>query len=111
MLADMLPAICGSDTFTTVVSSTSMKVASMTEMAIIQGLTCFTERLLPVYRGGGYTANVALHRVELEDTEIKLLLVAIRQVQHTFVIAESQSTAAGEPLADDYEGVREAYGR
>ena len=54
---------------------------------------------------------MALHRVELEDTEIKLLLVAIRQVQHTFAIAESQSTAAGEPLAQDYEEVREAYGR
>jgi hypothetical protein len=65
-----------------------------------------------VYKGAGrYTASVALHQVQLEDTEIKLLLVAIRQVQHTFNIAESQSSAAGEPLADDYEGVREAYGR
>src|SRR5579872_5476136 len=39
-LADRLPAICGSDTFTTVVSSTSMNVANMTAMAMIQGLTC-----------------------------------------------------------------------
>src|SRR5260370_25054161 len=32
------PAICGSDTLTTVVSSTSMKVPSITAMAMIQGL-------------------------------------------------------------------------
>src|ERR1043165_1868450 len=39
-LADMLPAMWGSDTLTTVVSSTSMKVASMTATATIHGLTC-----------------------------------------------------------------------
>src|SRR5207253_10310471 len=38
--AEGLPAICGSDTFTTVVSSTSMKVANITETAINHGLTC-----------------------------------------------------------------------
>jgi hypothetical protein len=42
VVADMLLAMCGSDTFTTVVSSTSMKVANMTAMATIQGLTCFS---------------------------------------------------------------------
>jgi hypothetical protein len=47
--------------------------------------------------------------VPLEDNEIKMLLVAIRQVQHTFAIAEAQSAAAGEPLAADYENVQEAY--
>ena len=52
-----------------------------------------------------------LHAVQLDDHEIKLLLVAIRQVEHTFTIAEAQSVAAGEPLKDDYEGVREAYER
>jgi hypothetical protein len=45
----------------------------------------------------------------LDDSEIKMLLVAIRQVQHTFTIAEAQSAAAGEPLAGDYEHLREAY--
>jgi uncharacterized radical SAM superfamily protein len=35
----MLLAMCGSDTLTTVVSSTSMKVANMTARATIQGLT------------------------------------------------------------------------
>ena len=49
--------------------------------------------------------------VQLDDNEVKMLLVAIRQVQHTFTIAEAQSTAAGEPLAADYESVREAYVR
>lgn len=39
MVADKLPAICGSETLTTVVSSTSIKVLSMTAMATIQGLT------------------------------------------------------------------------
>ena len=32
--------MCGSDTLTTVVSSTSMKVANITAIAMIQGLTC-----------------------------------------------------------------------
>ncbi len=39
VVAAMLLAMCGSDTFTTVVSSTSMKVANMTARATIQGLT------------------------------------------------------------------------
>src|SRR5579884_1737723 len=39
-VAAILLAMSGSDTLTTVVSSTSMKVANMTEMAIIQGFTC-----------------------------------------------------------------------
>src|SRR5262252_10351004 len=38
MVADRLPAMWGSDTLTTLVSSTSMKVASITEMAMIHGL-------------------------------------------------------------------------
>src|SRR4051812_31380004 len=39
MVAVSDPAMCGSDTFTTVVSSTSMKVANITAIATIQGLT------------------------------------------------------------------------
>ena len=39
-VAERFPAMCGSDTLTTVVSSTSMKVQNITEMAMIQGLTC-----------------------------------------------------------------------
>src|SRR5882724_11698647 len=39
-LAERLPAMCGSDTFTTVVSSTSIKVANITATATIHGLTC-----------------------------------------------------------------------
>src|SRR5205809_523203 len=39
IVTDRLPAMCGSDTFTTVVSSTSMKVANITLIAMIQGLT------------------------------------------------------------------------
>src|SRR5436190_22280001 len=38
IVADRLPAMCGSETLTTVVSSTSMNVANITEIAIIQGL-------------------------------------------------------------------------
>jgi hypothetical protein len=41
VVADRLLAMCGSDTLTTVVSSTSMKVANITANAISQGLTCF----------------------------------------------------------------------
>jgi hypothetical protein len=54
---------------------------------------------------------VSLYHIELDDTEIKLLLVAIRQVEHTFTIAEAQSVAGGEPLAADYQDVRESYQR
>ncbi len=39
IVADRLPAMCGSDTLTTVVSSTSMKVANITEIAMILGFT------------------------------------------------------------------------
>lgn len=49
--------------------------------------------------------------IQLDDNAIKMLLAAIRQVQHTFAIAEAQSAAAGEPLAGDYEGLQEAYAR
>src|SRR5215831_11170297 len=38
IVADRLPAMCGSDTLTTLVSSTSMNVASITETAMIHGL-------------------------------------------------------------------------
>ena len=37
MLADRLPAMCGSETFTTVVSSTTMNVPNTTEIAMRQG--------------------------------------------------------------------------
>src|SRR6476661_6543281 len=40
IVAERLPAMWGSDTLTTVVSSTSMNVANMTAIATIQGLTC-----------------------------------------------------------------------
>src|SRR5206468_5178091 len=38
IVTDKLPAMCGSDTLTTVVSSTSMKVANITDTAMSQGL-------------------------------------------------------------------------
>src|ERR1039457_4684400 len=39
ILAERLPAMWGSETLATLVSSTSMKVASITVMAMTQGLT------------------------------------------------------------------------
>src|SRR6185436_10507245 len=45
VVAAMLLAMCGSDTLTTVVSSTSMKVANITAMATIQGLTSLDTKL------------------------------------------------------------------
>ncbi len=56
-----------------------------------------------------YTAKVARHILHVNENEIKMLLAAIRQVQHTFSIAEAQSTAAGEPLSEDYIALGEAY--
>ena len=38
--AERLPAMCGSDTLTTVVSSTSIKVPNITANATSQGFTC-----------------------------------------------------------------------
>src|SRR5215203_4277232 len=49
VVADILLAMCGSDTFTTVVSNTSIKVANMTAMATIHGLTCFSGTRLSPY--------------------------------------------------------------
>lgn len=49
--------------------------------------------------------------VELDANDIKLLLAAIRQVEHTFNIAEAQSRAAGEPIDPQYEVVQEQYQR
>src|SRR6187401_2429644 len=40
IVAERLPAMCGSETLTTVVSSTSMNVANMTATATSHGLTC-----------------------------------------------------------------------
>lgn len=51
------------------------------------------------------------YRLELDENELKMLLVAIRQVQHTFSVAEDQSKAAGEPLGEEYVTVGEAYER
>ena len=48
-------------------------------------------------------------RLELDEQELKLLLVAIRQVQHTFTVAEAQSRAAGEPLDPQYQPVQDMY--
>ena len=49
--------------------------------------------------------------IELDENELKLLLVAVRQVKHTFNIAEAQSRAAGEPLDPEYEPVQDLYDR
>jgi hypothetical protein len=45
VVAARLLAMWGRETFTTVVSNTSMKVANMTAMATIQGLTCFCDSM------------------------------------------------------------------
>ncbi len=50
-------------------------------------------------------------RIELDETELKMLLVAIRQVKHTFTVAEAQSQAAGEPLDPQYQPVQDRYDR
>ena len=49
--------------------------------------------------------------IELDENELKLLLVAVRQVKHTFNIAEAQSRAAGEPLDPEYQPVQDLYDR
>ena len=50
-------------------------------------------------------------QLELDENELKLLLVAVRQVMNVFAIAESQSAAAGEPVGSEYEPVQDAYQR
>lgn len=54
---------------------------------------------------------MATYRLDLDENEIKLLLAAIRQVRHTFTIAEAQSAAEGQPLGEEYLPVQEAYVR
>jgi len=51
------------------------------------------------------------YTVELSESELKMLLVAIRQVKNTIQIAEAQSREAGEPLSPEYDSVRESYDR
>src|SRR5208283_5561952 len=53
MLAERLPAIWGNDTLATLVSSTSMNVASMTVMAITQGLTPRCQETSWTWRSAG----------------------------------------------------------
>lgn len=43
--------------------------------------------------------------VQLNEQELKLILVAIRQARHTFVVAQRQ----GEALADQYSQVDQMY--
>ena len=45
--AERLPAMCGRDTLAMLVSSTSMNVASVTAIAMIQGLTAGRGRAAP----------------------------------------------------------------
>ena len=47
--------------------------------------------------------------LELNENEVKLLIVAVRQVMNVFAIAESQSSAAGEPVTSEYEPLQDAY--
>src|SRR5258707_13885134 len=62
IVADSVPAMCGSDTLTTVVSSTSMKVANITETAISQGLICFASLMTEEGRkGAGQEVKKARH--------------------------------------------------
>src|SRR3954468_10285801 len=65
IVTDRLPAMWGSDTFTTVVSSTSMKVANITDTAMIQGLTCFASVMsLRVHRRhDGHAGAEAVFRI------------------------------------------------
>src|SRR5207253_10174283 len=51
-LAERLPAICGSDTFTTVVSSTSMNVLNITETAMIHGLISPAGSRVAIFQAG-----------------------------------------------------------
>ncbi|MCC6856914.1 MAG: hypothetical protein IT158_00060 [Bryobacterales bacterium] len=51
---------------------------------------------------GNYTLLVS-------ESELKMLLVAVRQVKNTLRIAEEQSLQAGEPLGEQYDPVKESY--
>src|SRR5512140_3108045 len=68
-VAERLPAMCGSATLATLVSSTSMQVASMTVMAMIHGLTVLlgVDRLHLPGRVGqpGTRLAVSVERVDL----------------------------------------------
>src|ERR1035441_8668038 len=71
-VADRLPAMCGSATLATLVSSTSMKVASITVMAMIHGL--MTGR-------NGMTALLGVERLHLADAVRQVCPRLIKAVQ------------------------------
>ena len=50
-------------------------------------------------------------RLEIDDNELRLLVAAVRQVKHTFSIAEAQGRAAGEPLDPQYQPLQDMYDR
>ena len=50
-------------------------------------------------------------RVELSEDEIKMLLVAIRQVRNTFSIGQSQLKAEGKSLDPQYTELDSRYTR
>ena len=62
-VADMLPAMCGSATFTTVVSSTSMKVPNMTAIATNHGLMARVQTCA--------WSGIVLARPDRRDDEIR----------------------------------------
>src|SRR5207244_9985081 len=87
IVADRLPAMCGSDTLTTVVSSTSMKVANITEIAMIHGFTCLCS----------VTARTSLPR-RTRRTQ--------RLTEERFQSGETEKQRNGEESAFDADGLR-----
>src|SRR5437588_11945103 len=77
-LAERLPAICGSDTFTTVVSSTSINVLNITDTAMIHGLISPTAGWIAIFRASDRRTRrkdlpaVRLLLLKKSDVEIAL---------------------------------------
>ena len=65
MVAERFPAMCGSDTLTTVVSSTSMKAPNMTATATSQGLTCRCVSSAIAYTPSGPSSRGPLALIQL----------------------------------------------
>ena len=67
VVAERLPAMCGSETLTTVVSSTSMNVLDMTAIAISQGL-------ISLEAGSLASINLASETIRLDHARVGLEL-------------------------------------
>ena len=94
VVAAMLLAMCGSDTLTTVVSSTSMKVANITAIATIHGLTVFGEGSTRRSRGCLLDPHGRRHR-HARPQQVLRILTLLEHDLHRHALHDLDEVAGG----------------